>query len=95
MSNLGKQEEAVSKVAETPQKKVIRFPDVRIDTSQIKSVKECTIGEKYVLTFVAEVKGTRKPETYDNLDKSGVIVDFSLIEGTVRPYRKDKSGKEI
>ncbi len=95
MADLGKKEPTVSKVAETPQKSVTRFPDVRLDTSQIKSVKECVIGEKYVLTFIAEVKGTRKPETYDNLNKDGVIVDFNLTEGTIRPYRRDKKGKEI
>lgn len=95
MANLGKVEKQVSPVAVEKQKSITRFPDVRLDTSQIKSVKDCAIGGKYVLTFIAEVKGTRIPESYDNLKNTDVIVDFKLTEGTVRPYRKDKLGKEV
>lgn len=99
MANLGKQEKTPQAVAVQKQKEVTVFPDVRLDSKMLGSIKECELDEKYVLTFVAKVSSLGKPDRWDlenkRFSEKDVIASFKLIDGSIRPYRKDKSGKEI
>lgn len=100
MADLGKKEKSPSaEVAVKQQKTITTFPDVRLDSKMLGSIKTCELGEKYVLTFVAEVDNIGRPDKWQiengNYKEKDIIANFKLVDGTIRPYRKDKLGKEI
>jgi len=99
MANLGTKEKTPSPVAIEKQKTIVTFPNISLDSRMLGEVKQCDLGEKYVLTFVGTVSGVREADKWQieqgSFKKGDVIADFKLIDGSIRPYRKDKSGKEI
>jgi hypothetical protein len=98
MADLGTKEKTPSPVAIEKSKEITIFPDVCLNSKMLGDIKDCEIDGRYVLTFVGKVSGLHKPSQYDKssgMTDKDVIANFKLIDGSIRPYSKDKKGKEI